>query len=108
MERPSRCSPDLRKESCKADTTGSERFRERLCATAARRLRRVSSNGSRIAFNLRAVQNAARIGREGVTPVHGAAVIPQHHVTHSPLNAPSESLASGVGPQFIQKGFGFV
>src|SRR5579863_216142 len=60
------------------------------------------------ALDLRAVQNPARSGVEGIAPVHGAAIVPQDDVSHLPLDAPGESILRGERPQIVEQRFRLV
>jgi len=63
--------------------------RQRAASREAQARQRAASNVVRAgAFDLRAMQDSARIIVEGVTPVHRRAVVPYHEVTDVPHTAP--------------------
>ena len=57
---------------------------------------------------LRPVHDTPRRRIECIAPVHGAAVVPDQHVTQPPLMAPGEFRLRGVRPYFVEQRFGFL
>jgi len=61
----------------------------------------------RRALALRTVHDTPRFRIERIAPVHGAAVVPDQHVTQLPLVAPSELRLGSVRPDIVEQRFGF-
>src|SRR5258706_16267201 len=51
---------------------------------------------------------AARVGIEGIAPVQGAAVIPDHEIADLPLLAECESRLRRMRPERIEQGLAFL
>src|SRR5579859_2116859 len=57
---------------------------------ARSRSRECSGGGPLLALDLRAMHDPAAPRVESVAPMHGAAVVPEHEITHAPLVLPGE------------------
>src|SRR3981081_4080926 len=53
------------------------------------------------------MHHAARVGIEGIAPVQGAAVIPDHEIADLPLLAECESRLRRMRPERIEQGLAF-
>ena len=60
-----------------------------------------------VAADLGPVQDAAVLAVEGIAPMHGAAVVPQHHIAEAPSMAPDEAGLRRMGPKAVQQFLAF-
>src|SRR5215813_4845371 len=61
------------------------------------------SDRPRVALDLGAVHDATAVGIEGITPMHGAAIVPQHQIAYAPDVLPAELRSVNDAPQFIEQ-----
>jgi len=61
-----------------------------------------------LSLDLGAVHDAPRAGVERVAPVHDAAVVPQHEISHAPSMAPRQRVRGGEFPDTIEQVVGVV
>src|SRR5207245_985889 len=57
---------------------------------------------ARAGFDLRAMQDPARIVVEGITPVHGRAVVPHYEIAGLPNPAPYGCFVGGISPEPVE------
>ena len=83
---------------------GAMLLRRTTWATPEQRQRLGAARGSTyrtrlvVALDLGAMHDAARTGVEGITPVHGAAVVPHQHITDAPLVREAVFQPRGLNP----------
>ena len=61
------------------------------------------ATGRAFALHLRAVHDASARRIERIATVHGAAVVPQHHVADTPRVVPGQLIARRVAPDLVQQ-----